>query len=62
MSYDAVKAALREIVDNEDPAKPLSDDALADALKDRGIEIARRTVAKYRGQARHPNCTTPQKH
>ncbi|MEO1583167.1 MAG: RNA polymerase factor sigma-54 [Planctomycetota bacterium] len=55
VSYDAVKAALREVVDNEDKSKPLSDDALAKALKDRGIEIARRTVAKYRGQLDIPS-------
>ena len=62
MSYDAVKAALREIVDNEDPANPLSDDALADALKDRGIDIARRTVAKYRGQLGIPSARLRKKH
>ncbi len=55
VSYDAVKAALREVVDGEDKARPLSDDALAKALKDRGIEIARRTVAKYRGQLDIPS-------
>jgi RNA polymerase sigma-54 factor len=46
----AVKAALREIIEAEDKASPLSDDALVTALKDRGYDIARRTVAKYRGQ------------
>ncbi|MEO0512251.1 MAG: RNA polymerase factor sigma-54 [Planctomycetota bacterium] len=50
VSYDAIKAALREVVDAEDKEKPLSDEALVKALKQRGIEIARRTVAKYRGQ------------
>ena len=50
ISWGAIRAALQEVVDGEDKAKPLSDDALAAALKDRGIEIARRTVAKYRGQ------------
>lgn len=54
LSYDAVKAALREIVDAEDKANPLSDEALVKALKDRGIEIARRTVAKYRDQLAIP--------
>lgn len=62
MSYDAVKAALREIVDNEDPKKPLSDDALATALKERGIEIARRTVAKYRGQLDIPSARIRKQH
>lgn len=50
LSYDAVKAALKEIVEAEDKSKPLSDEALVKAIKERGIEIARRTVAKYRDQ------------
>ncbi|TVQ75966.1 MAG: RNA polymerase sigma-54 factor [Phycisphaeraceae bacterium] len=50
VSWDAIKAALREVVDNEDKSSPLSDDAIAKALKDKGLDIARRTVAKYRGQ------------
>ena len=49
-SWEAIKAVLQEIVDAEDKAKPLSDQKLADALKDRGLEIARRTVVKYREQ------------
>ena len=49
-SWEAIKAVLREIVEAEDKAKPLSDQKLADALKERGIEIARRTVVKYREQ------------
>lgn len=36
--------------EEEDKHNPLSDDQLADELKKRGVEIARRTVAKYRGQ------------
>lgn len=55
VSYDAVKAALKEVVDAEDKSKPLSDDALAEALKKRGVEIARRTVAKYRDQLGIPS-------
>lgn len=50
MSYDAVKAALGEVIAAEDKAAPLSDDAIVIELKKRGIEIARRTVAKYRDQ------------
>ncbi len=55
ISWDAIKAALQEVIDQEDKANPLSDDALADKLKERGIEIARRTVAKYRGQLGIPS-------
>ncbi len=50
ISWDAIKAALQEIIDNEDKTKPLSDDALVEQLAKRGIKIARRTVAKYRNQ------------
>jgi RNA polymerase sigma-54 factor len=50
MSWDAIKATLKEIVEGEDPARPLSDEALAQELKKRGIDIARRTVVKYRQQ------------
>jgi len=48
MSWTAVQSKLREVIDAEDKSKPLSDDALVDELKKLGIEIARRTVAKYR--------------
>jgi len=54
VSWDAIKAAMREVVDNEDKKDPLSDDAIVKALKEKGVEIARRTVAKYRGQLNIP--------
>ncbi len=50
VSWDAIKAALQEVVAAEDKRNPLSDDQLADELEKRGLKIARRTVAKYRGQ------------
>ncbi len=50
VSWDAIKAALKDVIEAEDKAKPLSDEALAEELKKRGLEIARRTVAKYREQ------------
>ena len=49
-SWEAIKAILQEIVEAEDKLKPLSDQKLADALKEKGVEIARRTVVKYREQ------------
>ncbi len=55
MSWEAIRAALREIVDAEDKSKPLSDEALSKALKAKGIDIARRTVAKYRDQMDIPS-------
>ena len=47
-STDSVKAKIRALVDAEDPASPLSDQAIMDRLSAAGIRIARRTVAKYR--------------
>ncbi|MCZ6676184.1 MAG: RNA polymerase factor sigma-54 [Candidatus Poribacteria bacterium] len=43
-----VKETIKEMIDKEDPAKPLSDRAISDILKTQGIHAARRTVAKYR--------------
>lgn len=54
MSWSAVQAKLKEIVDQEDTSSPYSDDVLVEKLKERGIEIARRTVAKYRKQLNIP--------
>ena len=48
LSNTSVKDMIAEIFRNEDPADPLSDDDVVKILKQRGIEIARRTVAKYR--------------
>ena len=48
MSWAAIREVLREIVDEENKVKPLGDEALAAALRERGIDIARRTVVKYR--------------
>lgn len=48
ISNKEVKKKLRELIDAEDPLKPLSDDKLAKLLNDQGLNIARRTVAKYR--------------
>ena len=43
-----VRKRIRELVDEEDPAKPLSDQRIAEALSGQGVSVARRTVAKYR--------------
>ncbi len=48
MSWDAVKEKLRAIIEREDKAKPLNDDEIVEKLDEQGIELARRTVAKYR--------------
>lgn len=47
-SSEAVKAKIKTLIDAEDPKKILSDDTLVEMLGKDGIEIARRTVAKYR--------------
>ena len=54
MSTRKIKLALRDLIDNEDKHKPLSDDALAAMMKKKGFPIARRTVAKYREQLSLP--------
>jgi RNA polymerase sigma-54 factor len=48
VSNKEVKRKLKEIMDAEDPLKPYSDDKLAQMLNSQGLNIARRTVAKYR--------------
>ena len=48
VTADAVKEAIREIVESEDKRKPLSDSKIAKLLEERGFKVARRTVAKYR--------------
>lgn len=50
MSTRKIKLALKDLIDNEDKNKPLSDDTLAAEMKKKGFPIARRTVAKYREQ------------
>jgi RNA polymerase sigma-54 factor len=48
VSSVSVKKMIQDLLANEDPAKPLSDQEVAQVLKGRGLVIARRTVAKYR--------------
>jgi len=47
-SSTAVRALIKQLVAAEDPAKPLSDSQLSKMLEEQGIQVARRTVAKYR--------------
>ncbi len=47
-SGTAVRAMIREMIQAESPQKPLSDSKIAEALAKKGVDIARRTVAKYR--------------
>ena len=48
LSSNSIKKFIREIVENEDPKKPCSDQDMVEILSRKGIEISRRTVAKYR--------------
>ena len=48
LSPDHVKAHIGKIISEEDKAHPYSDQKIAEELRDRGIELSRRTVAKYR--------------
>ena len=52
---DQVYRALQEVIDAEDKRKPLSDEKICAALADRGIQIARRTVNKYRKELGIPD-------
>ena len=54
VSVRAIKATLKDIVQAEDKRAPLSDEALAQELQNRGFAVARRTVAKYREQLNIP--------
>ena len=49
VSQSAALAVLRSIIDEEDASEPLSDEKIAAKMKEAGIPVARRTVAKYRG-------------
>jgi RNA polymerase sigma-54 factor len=60
-SATAIQAMLRKLIDAEDPRKPLSDQALADELQRKGINVARRTVAKYREGLRIPSSSERQR-
>ena len=50
MSNTSIKEVLLDMVKKEQPRRPLSDDQIVQVLKDKGIIIARRTVAKYRSE------------
>lgn len=60
-SATAIQAMLRKLIDAEDPRKPLSDQAIAEELHRKGIQVARRTVAKYREGLRIPSSSERQR-
>jgi RNA polymerase sigma-54 factor len=55
MSRRSVKQKVRDIIDNEDKKSPLSDEQVAEVLKKEGLDIARRTVTKYRKALKIPS-------
>jgi len=50
VANSSVRDTLQELISSENPKKPLSDSALEKLLKEKGIKVARRTIAKYRDQ------------
>ncbi|GIN89113.1 RNA polymerase sigma-54 factor [Siminovitchia terrae] len=56
-SAGQAKTLIKGLIDKEDKSKPLSDQAIANMLKDKGLTLSRRTVAKYREQLRIPSST-----
>lgn len=54
VSTREIKKILSDCIENEDKSKPLTDDQLTEILREKGYNIARRTVAKYREQLRIP--------
>jgi RNA polymerase sigma-54 factor len=50
LAAESIKTRIRQMIQEEDKSKPLSDSAISDMLAEKNIQIARRTVAKYREQ------------
>lgn len=57
IASESIKTIIREMIENEDPKSPLSDQAIADSMEECGIEISRRTIAKYRDEMSIPSST-----
>jgi RNA polymerase sigma-54 factor len=55
MSLLTLKRLVKKMIDEETPTKPLTDDQIAKKLEDAGIQVTRRTVAKYREDMRIPS-------
>ncbi|MDD4779811.1 MAG: RNA polymerase factor sigma-54 [Tissierellia bacterium] len=55
VSSTSVKNQIQELIDNENNQKPLSDQKIADILAEKGVNISRRTVAKYRDEMKIPS-------
>ena len=55
VSSAGIKSDIKDIIDGENKKKPLSDDAISKMLKEKGVSVARRTVAKYREELGIPS-------
>jgi RNA polymerase sigma-54 factor len=55
VSAEAVRHRIKSLIDGEPPQEPLSDDRIVEILRETGVDIARRTVAKYREAMRIPS-------
>lgn len=62
VSSESVKNRIRDIIDKENPAKPLSDQKIAEMLSDATVNIARRTVTKYREMMRIGSSSDRRRH
>ena len=62
VSSRSVKQKIKEMIDHEDPAKPLSDSKIAKELEKSGLKVARRTVAKYREAIGIPSSSLRREH
>jgi RNA polymerase, sigma 54 subunit, RpoN/SigL len=54
VSSPRIKERIKKLIENEDKSNPLSDDEIVEILSRENIQIARRTIAKYRGQMNIP--------
>ncbi|MBE3592901.1 MAG: RNA polymerase factor sigma-54 [Thermoanaerobacter sp.] len=54
-SAETIKNIIKKLIEEEDPTNPLSDQKIADILKEKNINISRRTVAKYREECNIPS-------
>jgi RNA polymerase sigma-54 factor len=54
VSSVSIKNRIKEMIEEEDPSRPLSDSRIAEVLGAEGLPLARRTVAKYREELRLP--------
>lgn len=55
ISSTSIKSVIKQIVEDENPKKPLSDQKISNMLKEKGASISRRTVAKYRDELNIPS-------